>query len=83
MVRFGQSIRRGMMRKALFILILVFTGLALTVACGWILHTRTPPKSERQTAPGFSLPDQQGRVVTLDDVTATGPAVVVFYRGYW
>jgi peroxiredoxin len=34
-------------------------------------------------APAFSLPDAHGDPVALDDLLATGPAVVVFYRGAW
>ena len=34
-------------------------------------------------SPAFSLPNQQGRMVSLDDVLRTGPAVVTFYRGGW
>ncbi|OBG24667.1 hypothetical protein A5764_09515 [Mycobacterium sp. 852002-51057_SCH5723018] len=35
------------------------------------------------TAPSFELPDQNGTIVSLDGLLATGPAVVVFYRGVW
>lgn len=34
-------------------------------------------------APDFTLPDAQGRPVTLSAVLREGPAVVVFYRGGW
>lgn len=34
-------------------------------------------------APGFSLPDQHGRPVSLATVLDVGPAVVSFYRGGW
>jgi peroxiredoxin len=34
-------------------------------------------------APDFSLKDQTGRTVTLASLTQNGPAVLVFYRGYW
>ena len=72
-----------MKRKILILLMFMVVGLTVAIACNWRLHTRTPSVVEKQMAPDFSLPSQQGRVVTLDDVTATGPAVVVFYRGYW
>jgi hypothetical protein len=47
-----------------------------------------------QKAPDFSLPDQNGKAVTLAELLATGPsggssggkgagAVLIFYRGYW
>ena len=31
----------------------------------------------------FALPDATGRTRTLDEFTADGPAVIVFYRGGW
>jgi peroxiredoxin len=31
----------------------------------------------------FALPDATGKTVTLDEFTADGPAVLVFYRGGW
>jgi peroxiredoxin len=34
-------------------------------------------------APGFALPDQLGRTVSLDEQLARGPVVLVFYRGDW
>jgi cytochrome oxidase Cu insertion factor (SCO1/SenC/PrrC family) len=35
------------------------------------------------TAPDFSLPDQSGKTTTLVALTERGPAVIVFYRGFW
>ncbi|HEY4175741.1 MAG TPA: hypothetical protein VGM90_02855 [Kofleriaceae bacterium] len=34
-------------------------------------------------APNFSLHSQHDEVISLGDATRTGPAVFVFYRGYW
>ena len=34
-------------------------------------------------APGFTLTAQDGRRVSLASELAHGPAVLVFYRGYW
>ena len=34
-------------------------------------------------APDFSLPNPDGKPVTLTDYTSHGPVVVIFYRGYW
>jgi hypothetical protein len=38
-------------------------------------------------APPFSLPDQDGRAVSLEALThgagGPGPTVLVFYRGHW
>jgi peroxiredoxin len=32
---------------------------------------------------GFALPDATGQIRTLDELTANGPTVIVFYRGGW
>jgi len=34
-------------------------------------------------APDFSLPNPDGKSVTLKDYTSRGPVVLIFYRGYW
>ena len=33
--------------------------------------------------PTFVLPDETGRLVSLEDLLAQGPAVVTFHRGHW
>jgi peroxiredoxin len=33
--------------------------------------------------PPFVLPDDQGRLVTLDSLIANGPVAVMFFRGHW
>ena len=33
--------------------------------------------------PPFVLPDETGRMVSLTDLLAQGPAVVTFHRGHW
>lgn len=33
--------------------------------------------------PLFMLPDETGRLVNLESLTAEGPVVVMFYRGHW
>jgi peroxiredoxin len=35
------------------------------------------------TAPDFQLPDTLGKTIKLSDLIATGPVVVVWYRGGW
>jgi hypothetical protein len=47
------------------------------------LSTRAPGAVATGAAPDFSLPDQTGKATTLASLTAHGPAVLVFYRGYW
>jgi cytochrome oxidase Cu insertion factor (SCO1/SenC/PrrC family) len=36
-----------------------------------------------EPAPDFTLPDAQGRPVSLADFRGKKPVVLVFYRGYW
>jgi len=33
--------------------------------------------------PGFALPDDRGRMVSLDSLLAVGPVAVTFHRGHW
>jgi peroxiredoxin len=35
------------------------------------------------TMPDFCLPDHEGRLVTLQSLLETGPAVLAFHRGHW
>lgn len=42
---------------------------------------RVPKVGDR--APDFTLPDSDGRPVSLQDLLARGPAVLSFYRGRW
>lgn len=70
------------------ILLLLGAGVALTtlltvcVTCAPI-HPRDEPLTTERTAPDFALPDQHGDTITLASLLAKGPAIVVFYRGYW
>jgi hypothetical protein len=63
--------------------------LALTVAavsatgCLPKLDTRSPPVETAELAPEFALRDTGGTTHRLSEMIAGGPAVVVFYRGYW
>jgi peroxiredoxin len=40
-------------------------------------------KSEGDTAPDFTLPDFQGRHVSLSEKLSSGPVVLGFFRGTW
>lgn len=53
----------------------------LGIGCG--VKTRDKPMATEQVAPAFALPDQNGQTVALSSLLATGPAVLVFYRGHW
>jgi peroxiredoxin len=36
-----------------------------------------------QAMPGFTMPDHDGRLVTLEEILSRGPAVLAFHRGHW
>ncbi|MGQ0567880.1 MAG: peroxiredoxin-like family protein [Gemmobacter sp.] len=36
-----------------------------------------------EAMPPFGLPDETGRIVSLDDLLETGPLAIVFHRGHW
>jgi peroxiredoxin len=36
-----------------------------------------------EVMPGFTMPDHDGRLVTLDEIVARGPSVLAFHRGHW
>ena len=36
-----------------------------------------------EVMPAFVLPDEKGRLVTLDSLIARGPVAVMFFRGHW
>ena len=36
-----------------------------------------------ESAPEFSLPDENGNLVELKSLLAQGPVVISFYRGQW
>ena len=42
----------------------------------------TAPKPG-ELMPSFALPDETGRLVTLESLLATGPVAVTFHRGHW
>ncbi|MBX3394986.1 MAG: redoxin domain-containing protein [Phycisphaerae bacterium] len=48
---------------------------------------RLPPPSRAwavgEEVPDFTLPDQDGRQVSLADYRGKGPVLLVFYRGFW
>jgi hypothetical protein len=58
---------------------------AALVATGCLpkIETRTAPIENAESAPEFELKDATGQTHRLTELIADGPAVVVFYRGYW
>lgn len=56
----------------------------LTVpAVGCRLQTEQVPAEVEALAADFTLPAHDGATVALGDLLASGPAIVVFYRGHW
>ncbi len=45
--------------------------------------TEVPPHGLLETAPDFTLPNANGPEVTLSDLSAEQPVVLVFYRAFW
>src|SRR4029453_18392786 len=33
--------------------------------------------------PAFAMPDEEGHIVTLDDLLRSGPLAISFHRGHW
>ena len=58
----------------------VFTSDQAALAAG---GTPAGAVSVGETLAPFALPDASGKTRTLDELTAQGPAVIVFYRGGW
>ena len=50
---------------------------------GCALHTRSAVVEVGDKAPDFDLSDAEGTHWRLADMVSDGPAVVMFYRGYW
>lgn len=69
------------MSRTLTIALVIFVGLLHTASAR--AQSGTKPLGIGETAPDFTLVDQQGRKVTLSDSRGKNPVVVVFYRGYW
>ena len=47
------------------------------------LEPRGPGAQAQQKAPPFTLPGHDGKSHTLAKLIARGPAVLIFYRGFW
>ncbi len=55
-----------------------------TFALFWLAKLPQPTSFARlETAPDFVLPNESGTPTTLSKAYATGPVLLVFYRGHW
>jgi hypothetical protein len=76
--------RRFPLRRVLVIALVVLAVFAGVVLRGVYrpLVTRGPGVVSASAA-DFTLPDATGKPVALSTLLAHGPAVLVFYRGFW
>ena len=52
-------------------------------ACGFFVSPRGAALPDHARAPDFTLVDHRGEKVGLAPLLGRGPAVIVFYRGFW
>jgi hypothetical protein len=72
------------LRRVLVVALVVATVFAAVVIHGVYRHLPTRgPGVVTATAAEFTLPDASGRPTALSTLLAHGPAVLVFYRGFW
>jgi hypothetical protein len=82
----GLAAARADRRRIVRVLAWVDTGLLLVF--GWLffgfaaLHPQAAAE-DMARAPDFTLPDDDGRPVTLSKELSHGPVLLVFYRGHW
>jgi cytochrome oxidase Cu insertion factor (SCO1/SenC/PrrC family) len=56
---------------------------AFALSVGVLAQGMKKPLAVGDTAPAFSLPDQNGKQVSFAPCQESKPVVLVFYRGYW
>lgn len=71
------------LRRRTTLLTFVAAAVTLVFAGAACLKTRGPSVALDAPAPAFKLKSNDNRDVELRTLTANGPAVVVFYRGFW
>jgi peroxiredoxin len=72
--------------KVLTAFVQTFVLLSVSLAANLQSQTaavRSTPIGIGDTAPDFTLEDQNNQRVTLSDAGGKSPVVLVFYRGYW
>ena len=63
--------------------IIVLLSVAMAANLKSVSDERSTPVAVGDTAPDFTLEDQNRNKVTLSDARGKSPVVLVFYRGYW
>ena len=69
--------------RYLFVSLLVVVSVAAPASGARQASSRTTPLGVGDRAPDFTLESHTGGTVKLSKALERGPAVVVFYRGYW
>lgn len=72
--------KTSLVRRSFVAAILAGALASLGTGC---LKTRGPSVAMDAPAPQFNLRSNDGRDVELKRLIADGPAVIVFYRGFW
>ena len=80
-MRAGANIRHMMIRS--LVALALAAGILASPAFAAETAKRSSPVATGETAPDFTLTDQNGHKRTLSAQLAKGPVVLVFYRGYW
>ena len=62
---------------------LVEVGIGALFLWGFFGYARLPNARAPEVAIDFTLPDQDGRPVTLAEELERGPVLLVFFRGHW
>lgn len=60
----------------------LYLPLVLATGCATLVPRSEGP-AQRAKAPEFTLTGHDGKSYSLAGLTKRGPAVVVFYRGFW
>lgn len=56
---------------------------AAVVLGGGACRLKADSEAPKSVAPPFTLADEDGKATSLADLTRSGHAVLVFYRGHW
>lgn len=79
-LRSPRTLTASIQRRAF---VVALGAVALALACTRKLSVRGPGAIGNGIAPEFVLRDHRGATVSLAELLASGPAILVFYRGHW
>lgn len=73
----------GLSRRACLAKIGVGIGIAIATISMGACRLKADSEAPQAQAPTFTLADQDGKATSLQELTRSGHAVLVFYRGHW